>query len=646
MASPLSDGSYYMSLKERYDSFQRPAVDSIVNDFKLKPTGRYLLVIPTGGGKTITAVKAICKMFETGFLDKSSEKILWVAHRNELLEQAKTAFEEILNDWPGTPPIELAQNVELMMRNPENISEALSDKAIKLAVIDEAHHSAASSYQPIMNNHLIGVLGLTATPSRHDGRPLEFDHESFAIGFPDLIKKGIILRPTIRRIKGETYEITPSMSTTELEQFNNKKRNKKIIDEIKAHHCDYKKVIIFAATVKHAEDLHSQLKDSEVNELYSNIDVIFGNQFSALEQRKEFIKRQKLVERSIIVNVDILTEGYDDPSVNTVIMARPTKSKLLYMQAVGRAVRMNKDDELKKAFIVEITDELPNIRYPIDNRWLFSDMSDVLEPAVEDLIFYDEETYNAQISKILDQFSIEPNSIDIPPYSVSERVDLLLFNQYQSPGKYKALAVFVTKVSCLAVRQTFNFISQRITELLNTNTQQVFNMVGDRGYSFTSHEQRHVFDAMKNAYQLVDGNRPADDWVSKGGPWITYVTFRFEAKESQIDPNLVEFLTDVANKETIIGRFRARDYEAGDILIKLPLQLAGCIALIISGKEFRAVKSIVDKLKLIKNEPLRDNYIEVDQIIQEADFPLPKRYANSLSLLVRDEIKFSYPLGN
>ena len=171
-------------------------------------------------------------------------------------------------------------------------------------------------------------------------------------------------------------------------------------------------------------------------------------------------------------------------------------------------------------------------------------------------------------------------------------------------------------------------------------------MVGDRGIPLTPDKQKHVFDAMKNAYQFVDGKSPSDDWVSKGDPWITYVTFRFEASKNQIDPKLAEFLADVVNKEAIIEKVCARDYEAGDILTKLPLPLAGCIALILSEKEFRAVEVIVDKLKLIKTEPLRDHYIEVDHIIQEADFPLPKRYANSLSLLVRDEIEFNYPLEN
>lgn len=634
-----------MDLKERYDSFQLPAVNNVVADFERHAKGRYLLTIPTGGGKTITAVKAICQMFEIGFLDKSCEKILWVAHRNELLEQAKSAFEKMLKDWPGTPPIELHQNIQLMMRSKEKIYDALQDSTIKLAVIDEAHHSAANSYQPIMDNHNIGVLGLTATPSRHDGRPLAFDHESFSIGFPDLVKKGIILRPEIRKVEGETYEITSSMSKTELEKLNNKERNGKIIDEIKVHHNDYKKIIIFAATVKHAKDLHSALQRSDVNELYEDINVISGSKF-AKGERKTFIERQKAFERSIIVNVDILTEGYDDPSVNTVIMARPIKSKLFYMQATGRAVRMNEDDEFKKAFVVEITDILPPLLYLIDNRWLFADVSDALEPTVVDLTFHDEETYKAQISKTLEDFSIEPKSIDIPAYSVSDRVDLLLFNQYQSREEYKALPVFVTKASGLAVRQTFNFISQRMPELVGKNTHQVFDMVGDRAFPLTPDEQKHVFDAMKNAYQFVNGQSPSDDWVSKGKPWITYVTFRFEARKNQIDPKLVEFLADVVNKEAIIEKVCARDYEAGDILTKLPLQLAGCIALILSGKEFRAVEAIVDKLKLIKSEPLRDHYIEVDHIIQEADFPLPKRYADSLSLLVRDEIKFNYPLGN
>ena len=67
----------------RYDEFQREAVDNLINDFDENRAGRYLLVIPTGGGKTFTAVKAVNELFEKQVLDPTSDRVLWTAHRTE-----------------------------------------------------------------------------------------------------------------------------------------------------------------------------------------------------------------------------------------------------------------------------------------------------------------------------------------------------------------------------------------------------------------------------------------------------------------------------------------------------------------------------------------------------------------------------------
>ena len=78
----------------RFDSFQNEAVTNILNDFREKPAGRYLLVIPTGGGKTFTAVKTINKMFQEGVLDPQVDIVVWAAHRVELIIQAEKDFDK------------------------------------------------------------------------------------------------------------------------------------------------------------------------------------------------------------------------------------------------------------------------------------------------------------------------------------------------------------------------------------------------------------------------------------------------------------------------------------------------------------------------------------------------------------------------
>ncbi len=92
--------------------------------------------------------------------------------------------------------------------------------SIRLVVIDEAHHGAANSYLPLFERPSVGVLGLTATPTRHDGKPLEFERESYSIGFPDLVDRGVILRPEVRRVGGGVFGVRDLEDANFLEALN------------------------------------------------------------------------------------------------------------------------------------------------------------------------------------------------------------------------------------------------------------------------------------------------------------------------------------------------------------------------------------------------------------------------------------------
>ena len=151
------------AFRQRFDEFQNDAVSAIKRDFSRKLNGRYLLVIPTAGGKTFTAVKAINRIFETDILDDNLDKVLWTAHRIELLKQAEDTFTKYVETYGETNSYEHRVIFEMI----SSVSKRLNDDtAIKLVVIDEAHHGAANSYQPIFEHPELGILGLTATPSR------------------------------------------------------------------------------------------------------------------------------------------------------------------------------------------------------------------------------------------------------------------------------------------------------------------------------------------------------------------------------------------------------------------------------------------------------------------------------------------------
>lgn len=638
-----------MSLKEKYDSFQKPAVKAIVKDFTKNFTGRFLLVIPTGGGKTFTAVKSVCALFDSGKLKVSDDKVLWVAHRTELLTQAKETFEKFLINNKSL--IDLDKNIAFaMVPGQKKLKDLMAEKNIKLAVIDEAHHSAATSYQIIMSNTNIGVLGLTATPSRHDGEPLEFEHESYSVGFPDLIRKGLILKPHIRKIKtGASYTIG-DLDKEGMEALNNGNRNSCIANEIKNNLEDYRKVIIFVGTNNHAEVLCNQLRKIEdIANCYESIDYIHSGRFSNEADRKSFIGHQQSLGRSIIVNVQMLTEGYDDSKINTVIMAAPSKSKLYYMQAVGRAIRMNENDLLKKAYVVEIEEKLPNIQYRIDNRWLFSDISDAIEPDVLDFIYSNEQEFEDRFVEMYEKYNVEQSLRTIPKYDEDQRYSLLIFREFKKGGDFSSLPLVMTRESRIKIRQMFNYISERISKYYERgiHTTQAFVSQAAKEAELTPVEQVIVYDAMRNAYEMTyQKDEDIISFVKAGSPWVSFVSIRYEEKEQDIDPDIIDFLEEVINREELVRVIRAREYEPSSVLLRIPLPLRGYVGMIVLGCESELIDDLVRSLREIKIKDAYDHSDDVARIIGEGNLPIQNKYVGGLMIVARDELNYLMKLGD
>lgn len=529
-------------IKERYDSFQRVAVKAISKDFSKKINGRFLLVIPTGGGKTYTAVKAICSIFDEGILDPKKDKVFWTAHRDELKTQAIETFEKFLNENDTNVTFDKNIIVEMLSQSSKILD---ADKAVKLVVIDEAHHSAAKSYQPLFDKKSLGILGLTATPSRHDGLPLSYEKESFSIGFPDLVKKGIILKPEIETVKGETYDITDIGKDADLEQLDNEIRNKKIINSLINNVEKFTKVIIYVGTTSHAKNLYERIMKSELVKYYVSISYVLGGGVnSRCQDRKDYIDQEKKYKRSIIINVQVLTEGYDDPSVNTVVMATPSKSKLYYMQSIGRAIRCDPQDSLKKAYVVEIVDDLPNIRYRIDNRWLYSDISDALEPSVDDRTY----TSGDNLIEVLKEIYLDlrvPGELQVfPEYDVDNRYSLLLFNVYFNENDYRYFPLLIDNDNRTSVSNVYNFISERLAYSgygkKEINYLQFFKMVGSfsKTLGLDDKKKKMIIDAMENASRFVIDEGDIDEWIQKGKPWIRYVSFTLREPDDDLSDEI------------------------------------------------------------------------------------------------------------
>ena len=322
--------------------YQQEALDA-VNAFSDKGINRQLVVLPTGAGKTVI----FSHLPQT---KNDSLPMLVLAHRAELLYQAKEKI-----GWSNPEldiQIEQADNVaghcDVVVASVPTLGRAESERILKYPknyfktiVIDEAHHAAAPTYRRILDYFNPSLLlGVTATPQRSDNTRLTdvFDEIVYYKTIQDLIEDGYLCSLVGYRIKTNT-DIS-GVATNEgdyvasqLEDaIDTPERNAHIVA---AYHSlvPESKAIVFCAGVKHANNLASSFSATQVP-----TEVILGD--TSTQDREHILARFKSGKTRVLVNVGVLTEGFDEPSIQSIILARPTRSTLLYTQIVGRGTRL------------------------------------------------------------------------------------------------------------------------------------------------------------------------------------------------------------------------------------------------------------------------------------------------------------------
>lgn len=336
--------------------YQTEALEAVLSS-ESKGINKQLIVLPTGAGKTVI-------FSHLPIIRKESTPMLVIAHRAELLHQAKNKIQQMNPDL--IVEIEQAQNiagkVDVVVASVPTMGRANSDRIekfpkdyFKTIIIDEAHHAAAPTYRRIVDYFQPNlILGVTATPQRSDSTRLidVFQEIVYYKTIEDLIKQGWLTRLVGYRIKTETDLTEIEVSDGDFVQsqlqdaVNNPNRNASIVAAYQQI-CQERKTLVFAAGVQHAKDLAlSFTKNSIVTE------VILGE--TPDEERSTILQKFRNNEIKVLINVGVLTEGFDEPSVQAIILARPTKSTLLYTQVVGRGTRL--DEGKDNCLIIDISD--------------------------------------------------------------------------------------------------------------------------------------------------------------------------------------------------------------------------------------------------------------------------------------------------
>jgi superfamily II DNA or RNA helicase len=300
---------------------------------------RVLLVAPTGSGKTTIAAEGIRSAIARG------SRTLFLAHRRELLNQCHGRLLEfgiessiIRGDDPRMDPDQAVQvaSVQTLARR----LERFAGDSFHLIIVDEAHHTRAGTYARILD-HFSGaraVLGLTATPIRADGRGLAESYDVLveAASMRELVRLGFLV-PT-RMYTAPDMDLTGihrrqgDYVLSELgERMNHELLVGNIVTEWQRLASD-RRTVTFATTVAHSRSIASRFVEAGIRA--EHLDGGMDEQ-----ERDGVLDRVRSGATQVVVNCQLLTEGWDMPEVACCVLARPTKSLGLYLQMTGRALR-------------------------------------------------------------------------------------------------------------------------------------------------------------------------------------------------------------------------------------------------------------------------------------------------------------------
>lgn len=310
-----------------------------VEDAWLAGTRRTLLVLPTGTGKTIVFAKITEDMVRKG------NRVLIMAHRGELLQQAadkikkttglgcsvEKAEETCMNSWYQVTvgSVQTLQREKRLNQFPEEYFDVI--------IIDEAHHAISEGYQRVLQHFdKAKVLGVTATPDRGDMRNLGSYFETLAYEYtlPRAIKDGYLspikaltipLKVDITGVSIQSGDYAPGEIGTALDPY-----LEQIAVEMQ-HYCMSRKTVVFLPLIKTSQKF---------------TDILNAHGFHAAEVNGQSDDREQVLKDfdegkyNVLCNSMLLTEGWDCPSVDCVIVLRPTKVRSLYSQMIGRGTRL------------------------------------------------------------------------------------------------------------------------------------------------------------------------------------------------------------------------------------------------------------------------------------------------------------------
>ncbi len=355
--------------------FQKEILERLEVERSVHNRYKNLLVAATGTGKTVVSAFDY-KRFKQ---ENETAKLLYVVHRKEILTQARSTFQGVLKDnnfgelWvDGMVPDKfdfVFASVQTLRNKIDELS--LSPEFYDFIIIDEVHHISASSYRPILNHFKPKILlGLTATPERMDNENILDDfcgRIAAEIRLPEALNRkllcpfqyfGISDSIDLSKVKWENGRYVPS-ELTKL-YLANDRRVGEVISNANKYLRDINDVraLGFCVTIEHAKYMAEKFTLANLKADYLTSENS--------KDREELRRRLRNKEINYLFVVDIFNEGVDIPEIDTVLFLRPTESLTVFLQQLGRGLRLSEEKEC-----LTVLDFVANARpeYNFENKF-------------------------------------------------------------------------------------------------------------------------------------------------------------------------------------------------------------------------------------------------------------------------------------
>lgn len=584
-------------------SYQDIAVARCLDAFRRRPNGRIGLVLPTGAGKTRTALRIILSIFQEA---DPEAVVVWVTHRLNLREQAHRELQKILAT-SREDALELnrfANRVKFTMLSEARALFRDQQPKLALVVIDEAHHAASPTYRRMLDDIAhVPVLMLTATPNRTDQLPIGMDEIAYTITFRELAERGAVLMPKFEDFPVADFE------------WNEEQVERLAKHVLKDSQDRYTKTLVIAPRIERIHEFYEALVRAlppdhplELEDLgYIHSE---GNSLNLPDQ--EFLARFASKTRGVIVSAQMLLEGFDDPGINAVVITYPSSSVVLLMQAAGRSVRYAPGKGA--AYVLQARNDV--LAYHFDQRWLYQEISDLLRPQLLDIEYGSEDELRLKLASVLETHRVDEASrqrIDeaVRQLKAGDHCNLFVYGlpffgqaaDFDTAARWGALLETVNNSTRL--RAVFNGFCEFGAHLADPS-DYLAAQAGPHGFTkdlAPGSIWRQLTSLLTAAYfakQEVYGNTGSEAPGARpprgngATTWLKYVTFRYRP---QIPAVLADFLADCHNcRELETAYLGARISHS--LAVKTPLPLGGFEGFLLDAYGSQALTASVEQLRL------------------------------------------------